>query len=274
MSSYYYKSKGFRRTLAELDADLRDEIERIHVQFPGYGYRRIREHLFKTQGRRVNHKRIRRIMGVYGLKSVLSRVFLRTTQSDHDQKIYPNLIKKRQVTGLDQVWSADLTYIRIKTGFVYLAAILDVYSRKIIGWAISRHIRQTLCLSALEMALRSRRPPYGTCIHHSDRGMQYASSAYTEKLKFAGMAISMSAKKSPYDNAMIESFFKTLKYEEVNLSKYETFKDVIQGLPYFIEEVYNEKRLHSGIDYQSPNEFEQALRKNQNSDRYPILQLW
>lgn len=164
------------------------------------------------------------------------------------------------MTGLNQVWVADITYIRIRTGFVFLAVILDVYSRRVIGWALSKRLDRTISLSALRMALRHRTPPPGV-IHHSDRGEQYACEEYVEILKKTGFYISMSAKGNPYENAFAESFMKTLKHEEVHLWEYENFLDVVERVPFFIEEVYNRKRLHSGIGYVPPEEFEELLKE-------------
>jgi len=208
----------------------------------------------------------------YRLFPVIWRTFrVATTDSDHGLPVYPNRLPGMTLSGLNQAWVADVTYIRILTGFLYLAAILDLYSRKVIGWAISRRIDAELCLSALCSALATRQPPRG-CLHHSDRGVQYASRAYVETLKEAGMVISMSRTGNPYDNAHMESFFKTLKYEEVHLANYETYEDVIERLPHFLEEVYNSKRLHSSLDYLPPEEFEQLIQQTETADR-PLLNL-
>jgi transposase InsO family protein len=191
----------------------------------------------------------------------IKRAWVTTTNSRHSFRRFPNLIKNVAVTGPHQIWASDITYIRIASGFVYLAVILDTYSRKVIGYAISKSLDTTLALHALTTAISQRKPPPG-CIHHSDQGVQYASEAYTTVLNTHRFHISMSGKGNPYDNAMAESFFKTLKQEEVYLWDYETFEDVIQRIPYFIEQVYNQKRLHSSLDYVPPDEFEQAFYEN------------
>jgi putative transposase len=251
------------------DEKLRQQIERIHEEFPGYGYRRIEREL-KRRGIAANAKRIRRVMKLFGLRPVLWRTFIRTTDSRHALPVYRNLLKNRQLRAVNQAWVSDITYIGLRSSFVYLAAILDLYSRKVVGWAISKRIDTELCLTALQMALNDR--PARGCIHHSDRGVQYASAAYVSLLRSHGLEISMSAKGNPYDNAFMESFYKTLKYEEVHLWNYETYQDVIERLPFFIEEVYNRKRLHSSIGYVPPAEFEASVLKLKLADR-PVLNL-
>ena len=248
---------------------MRQQIERIQEELPGYGVRRLAKEL-KRRGHQVNKKRIRRVVKKFGLQPITWRTFVRTTDSRHKLPVYPNLLKKRQVRAINQVWVADITYIRIRSSFVYLAAILDLYSRRIVGWAISKRIDTQLCVAALQMALRKRRAR--GCIHHSDRGVQYASAQYVRLLRQRGLEISMSRKGNPYDNAFMESFYKTLKYEEVHLWNYETYEDVIERLPFFIEAVYNQKRLHSSIGYVPPAEFEAAILNMKSADR-PVLNL-
>lgn len=235
---------------------LRDAIERIVLDFPGYGYRRV-THALAREGWPVNHKRVLRVMREESLLCHLKRRFVPTTDSGHDWRTYPNLVKGAIFNAPDQAWVADITSIRLPTGCIYLAAILDAYSRRCVGWALSRWIDTDLTLTALSMALARRQPGPGV-IHHSDRGVQYASGAYVERLARAGARISMAARGNPYENAQAESFFKTLKAEEVYLKEYRTFEDALTNLEPFIEAVYNTKRLHSSLGYRPPVEFEAA----------------
>ena len=258
-SSYYYQPLTDLQAQEQSDALLRDHIERLQEEFPGYGYRRLGQQL-RREGILVNDKKIRRVQRKYQLFPIRWRSFkIVTTDSNHGHKVYPNLLAEKTLTAINQAWVADITYIRIVKGFVFLAAILDRYSRKVIGWAISKRIDAELCVAALKIAIEQRQPP-PRCIHHSDRGVQYACTEYVTLLERAQMQISMSRTANPYDNAHMESFFKTLKYEEVHLANYETYHDVIQRIPHFIEEVYNSKRLHSALGYLPPNEYEMAIQ--------------
>ena len=236
------------------DLALRDAIEAIVLDFPGYGYRRV-THALARDGWSINHKRVLRVMREESLLCQLQRRFVPTTDSQHRYRRYPNLIKELLIDRLDQVWVADITYIRLPGAFCYLAAILDALSRRCVGWELSRWIDTDLTLAALERALWTRRPAPGL-IHHSDQGVQYAATDYVERLEAAGIQISMAAKGNPYENAQAERFFRTLKEEEVYLKSYETEAEARANIGPFIEEVYNTKRLHSALGYRPPSEFE------------------
>jgi putative transposase len=254
--SWYYE----RSSQPESDAEeiaLRDEIERIILEFSGYGYRRV-THALKRAGWNVNHKRVLRIMREESLLCHLKKRFVvLTTNSRHGFPIYPNRLAELVLTAPDQAWVADLTYIRLRSAFVYLACILDAFSRRCVGWYLSRDMTTQLTLAALRRAIEQRQPPAGL-IHHSDRGVQYASQEYVQQLEQIGAQISMSSVGNPYENAKAESFFKTLKMEEVYLKEYESFADAEANLEEFIEQVYNTKRLHSSLGYRPPAEFEAA----------------
>ncbi len=239
------------------DLDLRDEMQRIAVEFPYYGWRRMQKEL-KDRGWLVNHKRVRRMMREDNLLCLRRRKFVLTTDSNHDRPVYPNLAGELKVTGLNQLWVADITYIRLELEFVYLAVVLDAFSRRVIGWAMDRSLEAELAVAALRMALRERQPTTAL-VHHSDRGVQYASSDYTGVLKDHQIRISMSRRGNPYDNATCESFMKTLKYDEVHRQEYRDLGEARSCIERFLEKVYNQKRLHSALGYCSPVKFEQSL---------------
>lgn len=245
------------RERADDDLDLRDEIQRIALEFDCYGRPRITAEL-KRRGWEVNHKRVGRILREDNLLCLRRRKFVVTTDSNHNFRVYPNLAAEMELTGIDQLWRADITYIRLETEFVYLAVVLDAYSRRVIGWALDRHLEDDLTIAALKMALRRRAPSDGLT-HHSDRGVQYASNDYTGLLKDHGVRISMSRRGNPYDNAACESFMKTLKYEEVYRQEYRDLAEARASIERFIEKIYNGKRLHSALGYRPPVEFERSL---------------
>lgn len=254
--SWYYEH-GNQLDPDAKDIVLRDRIECIILEFPGYGYRRV-THELSRQGWRINHKHVLRIMREESLLCHLKKRFvITTTNSRHGFAVYPNVLADSALTAPDQAWVADFTYIRLRSAFVYLACILDAFSRRCVGWHLSREMTTQLTLSALHQAIVERHPRPGL-IHHSDRGVQYASREYVERLEEIGAQISMSSVANPYDNAKAESFFKTLKQEEVYLKQYDSFRDAEEHLTIFIEQVYNVKRLHSSLGYLPPAEFEAA----------------
>ena len=236
------------------DMDLRDAIQRIALEWPSYGRPRITREL-RRRGWVVNAKRVYRLLREDNLLCVRKRRFVVTTNSNHGLHVYTNLARDMVMTGMDQLWRADLTYIRLREEFVFLAVILDAFSRRVIGWALDRTLEDELTLAALRMALRQRSIQPGL-VHHSDRGSQYASNDYTDLLKAHGIKISMSRKGNPWDNAACESFIKTLKYEEVLRNEYRDLAEARASIHRFLEKVYNQKRLHSALDYVPPAEFE------------------
>lgn len=235
---------------------LRDLVQCLALTHRHYGYRRIGA-LLRRQGWCVNHKRVVRLMREDNLLCLRRAAFKPpTTDSRHDFKIYPNLARRLIPTTVNQLWVADITYVRLEEAFVYLAVVLDAFSRKVVGWAMEDHLRASLALAALEMALKHRDVSPGGLVHHSDRGVQYACGDYIDRLEAAGILPSMSRTGCPYDNAMAESFMKTLKQEEVDGSAYRNLTDARSAIGDFIEKVYNRQRLHSALNYLSPIEFE------------------
>jgi transposase InsO family protein len=239
------------------DMDLRDAIQRIALEWPSYGRPRITAEL-RRRGWTVNPKRVYRLLREDNLLCVRKRKFIVTTDSNHGRKVYPNLARDIVLTGVDQLWRADITYVRLREEFVFLAVILDAYSRRVIGWALDRTMEDELTLAALRMAIHGRNIQPGL-VHHSDRGSQYASNDYTDLLKSHGIEISMSRRGNPWDNAACESFMKTLKYEEVLRNEYRDLPEARASIVAFLEKVYNQKRLHSALGYMPPVEFEAQL---------------
>jgi putative transposase len=242
------------------EACVRDAIQRIALanRF-SYGYRRITWQL-RREGLVVNHKRVLRLMGEDNLLCLRKRPFVPvTTASRHGWQVVPNLARGLIVTGLDQLWVADITYVRLREEFVYLAVVLDAFSRRVVGWALDDHLEASLAVEALTMALEARRPQPGSLIHHSDRGVQYACAEYAAVLARHDIQASMSRVGNPYDNAKAESFMKTLKQEEIDGRDYRDLDEARQQIGAFIEHVYNRQRLHSALAYRPPVEFEANL---------------
>ena len=238
-----------------VEMEIRDEMQKIALDSPAYGYRRITAELQKRDFD-INHQRVLRMMREDNLLCVRRRRFVVTTDSRHNLPIYPNLARQMVARAINQLWVADITYIRLRTEFVYLAVVLDAFSRRVIGWALGRTLQAELAVTALRTALAERKPRPGL-VHHSDRGIQYASQEYTDMLKQHQVQISMSRKGNPYDNAACESFMKTLKYEEVYRNEYRDFQEALARIGEFLERVYNQTRLHSALGYLPPAEFEQ-----------------
>lgn len=254
---------GFYRALqrhqpSEETMEVRATIQEIALAHRRrYGYRRITAEL-RRRGMVVNHKRVARLMREDNLVAVQPRAFVSTTQSAHDLAVYLNLASRLQVTGINQLWVADITYIRLKTEFVYLAVLLDGFSRKVVGWALDRTLASRLPLAALHAAIAARQPPPGV-VHHSDRGVQYAAEAYVQVLRQYQMIPSMSRPANPYDNASCESFLNTLKREEISAKTYHDLPQLRTNIEEFIDQYYNRARLHSALGYRSPEEFEQVV---------------
>jgi len=259
-STYYYKKKGKKIP----DIEIAEKIEEIALNYPSYGYRRITAQL-KRQGLKINHKKVLRLMRDKNLLCRAQKAYKATTDSSHILKKYPNLIDGIIPSRLDQIWHADITYIRIATSFVYLAALIDGFSRKVIGYGLGKTLSADIAIEALAGAISNRNTD--NLIHHSDQGVQYCSYDYVKILKDNEILISMSGKANPYDNAKVESFFRTLKVEEIYMFEYETYSEVINRIPYFISQVYNKKRLHSSIGYMPPEEFENINNKNKKENK-------
>lgn len=251
-ASYY---RWRQRPTVGRDIELRDEIQRIALEFPSYGYRTMTAELRRRHWQ-VNRKRVLHWMRTDNLLALRKKRFIITTDSSHGLRVYPNLARDFAPTATNQLWVADITYLRLRTEFVYLAVILDAWSRRVIGWALGRTLETELTLAAIRMAIAARSPKAGL-IHHSDRGVQYAAAAYVALLTERQIRISMSRKGNPYDNAKCESFMKTLKCEEVYRNEYQDLEETYQCIGRFLDEVYNQKRLHSALGYRPPEEFEQ-----------------
>jgi putative transposase len=269
VSRSWFYDRPFSLLPDEEETRLRDRIERIVLELPGYGYRRVTAEL-QAQGEIVNRKRVLRILREESLLCRLKKRFISTTDSNHTNGVYRNLLKERILSGINEAWVADITYIHLPAGFCYLATILDAFSRRCVGWNLSKDIDTRLCLGALDKALSDRQPTEGM-IHHSDRGVQYTSGEYIKRLTDAKILPSMSAKGNPYDNAKAESFFKTLKREEVYLNDYRNFVEALSNIDRFIEAVYNRRRLHSSLGYRSPVAFEESLKEIIESSSPPEL---
>jgi putative transposase len=257
----YYRRQGHPCAAAGAEElAVRAAIEQVVLAFPGYGYPRVTRQL-QRDGLAVNHKRVYRLLREAGLLQGRPRRQVRTTNSEHGWPIYPNLLPERgwqQLTRPDEAWGADLTYVRLGEGFCYLAVLLDLFSRRIVGWNLSERLEADGAVAALEMALAQRQPAAGW-IHHSDRGVQYACRGYIQRLKAAQAQISMTAVGAPKENAPTERWMRTVKEEEVDLQDYGSFGEAKREIGRFIEDVYNRRRLHTALGYRPPSEFEELF---------------
>jgi transposase InsO family protein len=246
-----------RKAPREAEAALRDAAQKAALKHRGYGYRRLAA-LLERDGFCVGREKVRRILKEDNLLAIRRRKFVATTDSAHRFRVHQNLAESVELTGIDQLWVADITYIRLRQEFVFLAVVLDAYSRKVIGWQLGRKLDTSLPLGALEMAIASRRPRPGL-MHHSDRGTQYASNRYVQRLEAIGASISMSRPARPWENGKCESFMNTLKREEIDARRYTSFSELQAHVEEFVDQIYNRVRLHSALNYQSPVEFESSL---------------
>jgi putative transposase len=244
---------------AEKDTERRNQIQKVALEMRTYGYRPITAELHR-RNQIINHKVVLRLLREDNLLCLRQRAFVSTTDSTHHFPVYPNLGRDLVLTDINQLWVGDITYIRLRQEFIYLAALLDAYSRRCIGWALARYLDSRLSLAALQMALQTRSFQSGKLTHHSDRGVQYACKDYVQVLEQHKIIISMSRIGNPYDNAIAERFMRTLKYEEIYMNDYDTFAEVLRSVEHFIEAVYNHKRLHSALGYMPPAEFEASLQ--------------
>jgi len=263
---------GFYRSFADhaprqAETELRDRIQRVALENRCYGYRRVAAEL-RRQGVVVNHKRVLRVMREDNLLSLRKRRFVLTTDSRHYRPIYPNLLAGRALTAPNQAWVADITYLRLREEFIFLAVVLDAFSRRVVGWELGESLQTSLVLQALNRALAERPVPAGL-IHHSDQGVQYASAELVERLLECGCQISMSRKAAPWENGRVESFMKTLKAEEVSLKQYRHLDEARRSLGHFLEEVYNQRRLHSALGYLPPAQFERDWQEQNNKEAAP-----
>jgi transposase InsO family protein len=270
-STYYYNPKVSREVRATEESEIRDAIEKVHLKLPKSGYRTMLWYV-RRQGYKIGESRLRRIMKENNLQAKIKKKFIKTTNSEHDEKVHPNLLPEMAVDNVNQVWVSDITYVRILTGFVFVAVVMDIFSRKVIGYAISEKIDHQLTLEALQMAIMKRSPKTGV-IHHSDRGVQYLCKEYVALLNAYQFHISCSRRGNPYDNAFCESFMKTLKSNEVDLKQYVSIMDVVTNVSKFIDEIYNNERVHSKIGYVTPNEFETLIKSGIDKKQLPTVKL-